>query len=116
MNLRWHINKQLANVLLFVLTMLMMRTEARKDVLLAQEETVANQLRSMQPTSDILQKARTLEGRGSTEDVLRSSNTTNGTTTKEDAKKLTFWNGFIDSLSMIFFVEFGDRVRTSVNE
>jgi hypothetical protein len=26
-------------------------------------------------------------------------------------KKLTFWSGFVDSLSMIFFVEFGDRVH-----
>lgn len=30
--------------------------------------------------------------------------------TEPTEKKLTFWSGFIDSLSMIFFVEFGDRV------
>ena len=30
--------------------------------------------------------------------------------TEPTEKELTFWSGFIDSLSMIFFVEFGDRV------
>lgn len=29
---------------------------------------------------------------------------------KKKGKELTFWSGFVDSLSMIFFVEFGDRV------
>lgn len=29
---------------------------------------------------------------------------------KKKEQKLTFWSGFVDSLSMIFFVEFGDRV------
>ena len=35
-------------------------------------------------------------------------NNTNNETKPEI--KFTFWSGFVDSLSMIFFVEFGDRV------
>lgn len=38
------------------------------------------------------------------------TNKTVSNITEPIENKLTFWSGFIDSLSMIFFVEFGDRV------
>lgn len=109
--MRIQINKKLAEMVFLILMLLCMYAEAHKDTEFVHEETKVN-------LQKILDKTRVLDGiesedRGSiaTSGTESSSqNTTQETNTTKPAKPMTFWSGVIDSLSMIFFVEFGDRV------
>ena len=109
MNMRIHINKKLAEVFFLFLLLLCMYAEAQKDNKFVHQETLENQRRLMNKVETL---DPTVEDRGS---IATSApeiivNETSPTTGKAE-KKLSFWSGFVDSLSMIFFVEFGDRVN-----
>lgn len=108
--MRLHLNSRLAKMLFFVLFVLCMHTVAEKDTQMNHKETVENMQRIVAESSRILET-------NETEDVKQSQNQTyNKTIEKENstealkAKDNGFWKGFVNSLSMIFFVEFGDRV------
>ena len=139
MNMKISINKKLAELCFFILMMFCTNVEAYKDRKFINEEVVQNQQRLMDinnisPTKDsdliahmeepiikIIDDIKSEEDdddkkdddkkdddKDTTDDVNNNNSTQNETNKTE--KKLTFWSGFIDSLSMIFFVEFGDRV------
>lgn len=144
MNMRLHIDKKLAGLLLFILMLLCSKVEALKDRKFIHHEVVENQHRIMNkdpnPTneqSDIAKISPPLIGQ---EDVEKGESKVGNVLTNNKAKsddeheehkddneekpkddesqnkttpatkELTFWSGFINSLGMIFFVEFGDRV------
>lgn len=136
MNMRIHIDKWLSGVLFFLLMMLCTNVEAYKDRKFIHQEIVENQQRLMdknnpipsesqkdmdQPLTPIVMNKEAKDDKGDdnavdvsdpeVDDDEKNDNNLNSTNvTKPAEKKLSFWSGFVNSLSMIFFVEFGDRV------
>ena len=109
MNMRFHMNKNLAEILFLVIMLLCMQAEAQRDNEFVHKETVVNQHRLMEVTGTDPSSA--IAAANQTNIITPASNSTKSNTTKEDKDRaMSFWGGFIDSLSMIFFVEFGDRV------
>lgn len=120
MNMRIHINKKLAQICFLILLFLCMYSEAQRDTEFVHKEIVENQRRLM-GTEELEFQGRALEDRGSlatsgSNATTESTNSTENDPSKgstapaNNTNKFTFWSGFVDSLSMIFFVEFGDRV------
>jgi hypothetical protein len=103
-------NNRLANILFFVLFFMCMNTHA-EDSKLIHRETIENQHRIMTESLRSLED-NNATGRGSTNEtnVIVVNNNTKNDTGDKNKKDNGFWKGFINSLSMIFFVEFGDRV------
>lgn len=108
--MRLHMNNRLANILFFVLFFMCMNAQA-EDSKLIHRETIENQHRLMVESSRLLRDGDNNSGRGSLTDtnVIVNSNITGDV--DKNKKDNGFMKGFINSLSMIFFVEFGDRVH-----
>lgn len=117
MNLQVQICSKLSALLFFVLLMMCRHAHAFKEMAENHLEVVRNQTKlldsggvGLQPLDGGQSSGRILDD---DDDEHKQNNsgeaTTNGTS--EDKISRPFWSGVIDSLSMIFFVEFGDRVR-----
>ena len=137
MNMRISINMKLG-VVFFLLIMLCIHTKANTNNKSINEETIKNQQRLFH-TNNKLDLCQTQNDTGDYKSLLtsidenRESNENSKETRilsdsnylikleknnetnpeKETEEKLGFWSGFVDSLFMIFFVEFGDRVILS---
>ncbi len=115
MNMRIHINKKLAEIFFLILLLLCMYAEAHKDTEFVHQEIRENQQRLLDQ-ADVVPAASNDRGSIATSGTVATqqniTNENNTTTAAEEnkPKEFTFWSGFVDSLSMIFFVEFGDRV------
>ena len=107
--MRLHVNKRLAELCFFVLMYLCMQAEASKDTEYIHQEIVANQRRAMEATSAHGELRLAATDRGSLAEMTANLTSPPAAQT-ETSKDLSFWTGFADSLAMIFFVEFGDRV------
>ena len=93
-----------------------MNAKARDDKAFLHKETIENQRRFL--GDELLRSPPIDEGRGGLIEAKATNasiqnQTTNSTKPKPDNSG--FWKGFVNSLSMIFFVEFGDRVCYSFN-
>jgi hypothetical protein len=107
--MRLHMNKRLANLCFFVLMCLCMQAAASRDTEQGHQEILANQRRVLATTSANGELLTPTNDRGSVTEVTANA-TSIPTTTEGAPADLSFWTGFVDSLAMIFFVEFGDRV------
>ena len=113
MNMRLHMNNRLANILFFVLFFICMNAKADTESKLIHKETIENQHRLMEESLRSLNEVDVEGGRGSINDTVLNSTGGVENTSSKDKKDNGFWKGFVNSLSMIFFVEFGDRVLSS---
>eukprot|EP00826_Nyctotherus_ovalis_P003603 TRINITY_DN1073_c0_g1_i19.p1 TRINITY_DN1073_c0_g1~~TRINITY_DN1073_c0_g1_i19.p1 ORF type:complete len:332 (+),score=64.90 TRINITY_DN1073_c0_g1_i19:2-997(+) len=103
-NTIWHVKYLAYLILLFVCARAERGTLMITKAMLKQhfnqlEQT--GQLHIDSPQNIPKKEAKEGKGEGEVEEVIEKS--------VSAEEKLTFWSGFVDSLSMIFFVEFGDR-------
>jgi hypothetical protein len=91
-----------------------MCTQVDNDNKMLYKETVENQKRLMAETSkNRLKDIGEDEGRGGLSNTT-ATNSSNIIQSPNNETDTGFWKGFVNSLTMIFFVEFGDRVSIYV--
>lgn len=104
MNMRLHMNKKMAELFFIVLMLLCMKAQAESDNEFIHKEVQKNQERLLATVGIEPPSLNSTATKDDTQGISPSNANMNA------EKELSFWSGFIDSLSMIFFVEFGDRV------
>eukprot|EP00826_Nyctotherus_ovalis_P065086 TRINITY_DN9559_c0_g1_i7.p1 TRINITY_DN9559_c0_g1~~TRINITY_DN9559_c0_g1_i7.p1 ORF type:complete len:301 (+),score=73.38 TRINITY_DN9559_c0_g1_i7:220-1122(+) len=135
MNMRMHVNKRFTEICFFILVLLCSSVDALKDRKFIHQEVIENQHKAMDRSSSELPReslgiekiqapvigtkrakgddpaAGETVAEGGENDVAPKEETEPKEEQQEKpaGKEFTFWSGFVDSLSMIFFVEFGDR-------